>query len=207
MLIFGLCSTSVDWLSELSDESQPKCKKRPPQPSKYKFSFWDYIQLLMISQAILAMEVNQNAKKRPPKSSKNEMLIFGLCSTSDDWLSNLSNKSQPKCKKGPLSHQKINSHFWITFNFWWLSNLSDKSQPKCKKGPLSHQKMKCSFLDYVQLLMIGWAILATEVNQNAKKGPLSHQNINSHFWITFNFWWFGWAIWATKVNQNVKKVP
>ena len=27
------------------------------------------------------------------------MLIFGLHLTSDDWLSNLSNESQPKCKK------------------------------------------------------------------------------------------------------------
>ena len=29
---------------------------------------------------------------------------------------------------------------------------------KKQKGPLSHQKIKCSFLDYVQLLMIGRAI-------------------------------------------------
>ena len=40
-------------------------------------------------------------EKRPPKSSKNEMLIFGLCSTSDDQPSDLSDKSQPKCKKRP----------------------------------------------------------------------------------------------------------
>ena len=33
------------------------------------------------------------------KLSKNEMLIFGLCSTSDDWPSDLSNESHPKCKK------------------------------------------------------------------------------------------------------------
>ena len=31
--------------------------------------------------------------KRPPKSSKNKMLVFGLRSTSDDWPSNLSNES------------------------------------------------------------------------------------------------------------------
>ena len=49
MLIFGFLSTSDDQPSDLSNESQPKCKKKPP------------------------------------KSSKNEMLIFGLCSTSDDW--------------------------------------------------------------------------------------------------------------------------
>ena len=46
-------------------------------------------------------KVDQNTKKRPPKSSKNEMLIFGLCSTSDDYLSDLSDKSQPKCEKRP----------------------------------------------------------------------------------------------------------
>ena len=38
-------------------------------------------------------------QKKPPKSSKNEMLIFGLHSTSDDRPSDLSDESQPKCKK------------------------------------------------------------------------------------------------------------
>ena len=31
MFIFGLCSTSDDQLSDPSDESQPKCEKRPPK--------------------------------------------------------------------------------------------------------------------------------------------------------------------------------
>ena len=65
------------------------------------------------------------------------MLILGLCLSSDDWQSNLSNES-------------------------------------CEKGPLSHQKIKCSFLDYVQLLMISQAIQMTKVDQNVKKGPPSH---------------------------------
>ena len=34
MLIFGLHSTADDWLSDPSDESQLKCKKRPPKSSK-----------------------------------------------------------------------------------------------------------------------------------------------------------------------------
>ena len=66
------------------------------------------------------------------------MFIFGLCSTSDDQLSDPSKKHQPKHKK-------------------------------TKKAPLSHQKIKCSFLDYIQLLMIGQAIQAKNVDQNAKK--------------------------------------
>ena len=57
----------------------------------------------------------------PPLSSqKNKMLIFGLCSTSDD---------QP--------------------------GWSMDSNPICH--PFPAKKIKCLFLDYVQLLMIGWA--------------------------------------------------
>ena len=64
-----------------------------------KCSFLDYVQLLMIGQAIRVMKVDQNVKKGPPKSSKKEMLIFGLHSTSDDWLSDLSDKIRLKCEK------------------------------------------------------------------------------------------------------------
>ena len=53
-------------------------------------------------------------------------------------------------------------------------HLSDECQPKCEKRPPKSLKMKCSFLDYIQFLMIGRAIQATNVDQNAKKGPLSH---------------------------------
>ena len=72
------------------------------------------------------------------KSSKNEILIFILCSTSDDWP----------------------------------SDLSDRSQLKFTKGPLSHQKLKCSFLDYIQLLMISRVIRVMKVNQNAENEML-----------------------------------
>ena len=40
---------------------------------------------------------------------------------------------------------------------------------KNEKGPLRHRKIKCSFLDYVQLLMIGQAIQAKNVDQTMKK--------------------------------------
>ena len=52
-----------------------------------------------------------------------------------------------------------------------LSDPNNEHHPKCEKGPLSHQKMKCSFLDYIQFLMISRAIQVTNVNQNAKKAP------------------------------------
>ena len=53
----------------------------------------------MIGQAIRAKNIDQNRKKRPPKSLKNKMFVFRLHSTSDDRLSNLSKKHRPKCKK------------------------------------------------------------------------------------------------------------
>ena len=40
---------------------------------------------------------------------------------------------------------------------------------KKQKSPLSHQKIKCSFLDYIQLLIISWAIWVKNVHQIAKK--------------------------------------
>ena len=70
-----------------------------------KCLFWDYVQLLMIGQVIRVTKVDQNAKKGPLSHQKNEILVFGLHSTSDDRPSYPSNKCWPKCKKGPLSHQ------------------------------------------------------------------------------------------------------
>ena len=132
------CSSFVmgndDWLSHLSDEIQLKCEKSPLSHQKNEKLILYYVQLLMIGQVIQVTKVDWNAKKAP-KSSKNEMLIFGLHSTSDD---------QP-------------------------SDLCDEIRLKCEKSPLSHQTMKCSFLGYIQLLMIGQAIQVMKVDQNVKK--------------------------------------
>ena len=68
-------------------------------------------------------------QKRPPKSSKNEMLIFGLHSTSDDWPSDLSDESEPKRKRKPPESSKnemLISGFHSTSDDW-PSDLSDES--------------------------------------------------------------------------------
>ena len=121
------------------DQTIKKNEKGPLSHQKIKCSFLDYVQLLMISWAIWVKKHQPKHKKqkRPPKSSKNQMFVFGLHSTSDDRPNDPSKKRQPKCKK--------------------------------TKGPLSHWKIKCSFLDYIQLLMISRAIQVKNVNWNAKK--------------------------------------
>ena len=83
MFVFGLHSTSDDWPSNPSKKCWLKCKKNKKGPLSYqkiKCSFLDYVQLLMISQAIQGKKDDQDAKKqkRPPKSSKNKMFVFQL---------------------------------------------------------------------------------------------------------------------------------
>ena len=64
MLVFALHSTSGDRPSNLSNESQLKCDKRPPKSSKNEILiFINYIQLLMIDQAIRVMKVDQKCEK------------------------------------------------------------------------------------------------------------------------------------------------
>ena len=90
------------------------------------------------------------------------MFIFGLCSTSDDQLSDTSRKCQLKRKKMKKAPKSSKNKIFV-FGLRLTSDdrprdLSKKRQPKCKKmkkAPLSHQKIKCSFLGYVQLLMTG----------------------------------------------------
>ena len=137
------------------------------------------------------------------------MLIFGLHSTSKDWLSNVSDESWPKCKERPpkSSKNEILIFGLRSTSADQLSNPSDKSQPKCKNRHPKSSKMKCSFLDYIQLLMIGQVIQVMKVDQNVKKGPLSHKKCNAHFWIMFNFWWSAEQSEQWKFTKMHHQVP
>ena len=75
------------------------------------------------------------------------MLNFGLCSTSDDWPSDLRDESHQKCEKmaAKLSKNEMLAFGLCSTSDDQLSNPSNESHPKCKKWPLNCQKMKCSF--------------------------------------------------------------
>ena len=117
-----------------------KNEKSPLSLWKIKCLFWIMFNFWWLAKwsEQKTLTKMQKKQKRPPKSSKENMFIFGLRSISDDQPSSLSTKHQPKSKKN-------------------------------QKGPLSHQKIKCSFLDYVQLLMICQTIWAKNVNQTITK--------------------------------------
>ena len=92
----------------------------------------DYVQLLMIGQAIQAKNIDRNVKKqkRPPKSLKNKMFIFGLCSTSDDPPSDPSKKHQPKCKKQKRPPKSSKNKMFI---FGLCSTSDDQPSDLSKK--------------------------------------------------------------------------
>ena len=151
---FKICGTKciffhVIWWSPCDHNSTAYPICHPSPAKKSKCSFLDYVQLLMIGQASQRTQTPSTTPLQPKKwnahfwimfnfwwsaglvhglelhppplsSQKNEMLDFGLHSTSDDWLG-------------------------------WLMD----SNPICH--PSAAKKMKCSFLDYVLLLIISWA--------------------------------------------------
>ena len=138
----------------------------------------DYVQLLMIGRTGQWIQI----PSATPLQSKNKMLIFGLHLTSDDQPVG-SMDSNPVHHPSPVK-KKLNACFWITFNFWWSAGLVNGLETHLP--PLSSTKNKCSFLDYVQLLMIS---RAGQWTPTPSATPLQSKKWNAHFWITFNFWW------------------
>ena len=128
MLIFGIHSTSDDQPGWLMD-SNPIC-----HPSATKT--WNPHFLITFNFQWLARLVNGFKPHLPPLSSqKNEMLIFGFRSTSDDCLG-WSMDSNPICH--PSAAKKWNAHFWVMFNFWWSARLVNGLKPHLP--PISSQK-------------------------------------------------------------------
>ena len=74
-------------------------------------------------------------QKRPPKSSKNEMVILGLCSTSDDQPNDLSKESQTKCEKRPPKSSKNEFLNYVQLLMINRAILVKKVDQNVKKGP------------------------------------------------------------------------
>ena len=84
----------------------------------------------------------------------------------------------------PLQPKKWNAHFGLHSTFDDRQGWSMDLNPICHPSPAN--KIKCSFLDYVQLLMISQA---GQWTQTPSATPLQPKKENAHFWVTFNFWW------------------
>ena len=84
----------------------------------------------------------------------------------------------------PLQPKKENAHFGLHSTSDDRQGWSMDLNPICHPSPA--KKIKCSFLDYVQLLMIGRAGWWTQTRFTT---PVQPKKWNAHFWIMFNFWW------------------
>ena len=150
----------------------------PLQPIKWNAHFWIKFNFWWSAGLVDGLK-----PRSPPLSTqKNDMHIFGLCSTSHD-LPGWSMDSNPiHC---PSAAKKMKCFFFglhSTSDDWpgWVIDSNPIHHPSPAK------KMKCYFLDYVQLLMISWAGWWT---QTPFTTPLQPKKWNATFWITFNFWW------------------
>ena len=106
------------------------------------------------------MSTKTQKNKRPPKSLKNKIFIFGLHSTSDDWLCHLSNA--PKCLK-----MTWNSQFCLICNF---SNLFP---PKCLR--MTRNGQFCLICNFSNLFLLKWF----RMTRNGQFHPI--HNFSNHF--------------------------
>ena len=159
-----------DWSMDLNLICHPSPTK------KMKCSIFDYVQLLMISQAGQLTQSPSATPLQPIKWNASFWIMF----TSDDWPGWLMH-SNSICHPSPAKKMKCSLLEYV--HFGWSARLVDGLKPH--PSPLSSQKMKCSFFDYVQLLMISQAGQWTWTPSTT---PLQPKQWNAHFCITFNIW-------------------
>ena len=195
MLIFGLHSTSDDRLG-WSMDSNPI--HHPSPAKKIKCSFLDYVQHLMIGQAGRWTQTPSTTPLQPKKWNAHFWITFNFW-----WSARL--VDGPECHPPPLSSQKnemliFGLHSTSDDQPGWLMDSNPIRHPSLAK------KMKYSFLDYVQLLMIGWAAQWT---WNPSATPLQPKKMKCSFLDYIQLLIFSWASWWTQTPSapyNIRKV-
>ena len=179
MLFFWIMFTSDDQPGWLMD-SNPI---HHPSPAKtVKCSFLYYIQHLMLARLVNGLEPHPP----PLPSQKMKCSFLGyvyllMISRAVRWTQTPSvTPPQPK---------KWNAHFWIMFTSDEQPGWSMDSNPICHPSP--DKKMKCSYFDYVQLLMIGQAGQWTWTPSTT---PLQPKKMKCSFLDYVHFWWSAWLI-------------
>ena len=249
ILIFVLHCTSDDQLGWLMDLN-PMCHPSPAK--KMKWSFLDFVQLLMISQAGQWTQIPSTTPLHLKKWNAHFCITFNIWCW-PDWSMDSNPIHHPSAPKkwnasfvdyalllmigwagrwtqtpstNRLQPMKWNPHFCIMLNFWWSARLVDGLEPHlpllssqknemlifgfCStsddwlgwlmdSNPIHHpsppKKMKCYFMDYVQFLMITGADQWTQTPSSTSLQP---KKWNAHFCITFNIWC--WPDWSMDLN-------
>ena len=179
------------------------------QPIKWNATFWITFNFWWLAGLVNGL------KPHPPFlcSQRNEMLIFVLCSTSNDqpglsvtWTASTT-CLQPKnemlifqlCStsddwpgwsmdSNPIHHpspaKKMKSSFFITFNFWCWPDWSMDLKPICHPSPAKKNEMLVFRLrSFLMICLADWWIWSPSAT------PLQPKRWNAQFLIMFNFWW------------------
>ena len=204
---FWIMFTSDDQLG-WSMDSNPI--HHPSPANKMKYSFLDYIQLLMISWAGRWTQTPFTTPLQPKKWNA----CFWITYTSDDLpglLMNLNPICHPsptkkmKCSifdyvqllmisqtgqwtqtpsASPLQPKTWNAHFCITFNLWFWPDWSMDSNPI--HHPSTAKKMKCFFygLRSTSYDWLGWVMDSNPIHQ-----PHPAKKMKCSFLDCIHFWW------------------
>ena len=121
------------WLARLVNGLKPHL---PPLFSqKWNARFWITFNLWWLAGLVDGLECHLPSLS----SQKSEMLIFGLCSTSDDWPGWLMD-SNPICYLSPANINEMLVFGLRSTSGDWPSNPSNESQLKCDKRPPKSSK-------------------------------------------------------------------
>ena len=143
---------------------------------------WNAYFCIMFNLWWSAGPVNWFEPHLPPLSSKkNEMLIFGLCSTSDDRLG-WSMDSNPIHHPSPA--QKMKCLFLDYVQLLMIGQAGQWTQTP-SATPLQ-PKNEMLIFGLHSLLMIGQA---GQWTRTPSATPLQPKKWYAHFWIMFNLWW------------------
>ena len=143
MLLFWI-TLNFWWLARLVDglELHPP----PVSSQKMKCSYFDFAKLLMIGRAVQWTRTPSTTRLHPKKWNAHFWIMFNFW-----WSAGLVNGLKPHLP--PLSYQKNEMLiFQIHSTCDDQSSCSMNSNPICHSSPAN--KMKCSFLYYVQFLML-----------------------------------------------------
>ena len=128
MLIFGLHSL---WMISQAGQWTQTPSTTPLQPIKWNAHFWITFNFWWSAGLVNGIEPHLPALF----SQKNEMLLFGLRSTSDDWLG-LSMDLNPIHHPSPAKKMKCSYFDYVHFR--WLAGLVNGLEPH--PPPFSSQK-------------------------------------------------------------------
>ena len=150
----------------------------PLQPKKWNACFWITFNFWWSARLVDGLEPHLQPLSSQKKWNAHFWITFNFW-----WSARLVNGL--KSHLPPLSSQKNEM-----FIFGLLSTSDDQPGWSMDSNPICHlspaKNMKCSFLDYIKLLMIGqtgWWTRTPSATQ------LQLRKWNAHFWVMFNFWW------------------